>query len=84
MNQEKNIIYQDNKSTIQLLRNGKKSSSKRTRAINIRCFFLTDQIEKGNLTVEHCPAEKMWADYLTKPLQGKQEILMRKKLMGHE
>ena len=40
---EENIIYQDNKSTILLLENGKRSSSKRTRAINIRYFFLTDQ-----------------------------------------
>ena len=31
-----------------------------------------DQIEKGNLTVEHCPTEDMVADCMTKPLQGKQ------------
>ena len=80
---EKNILYQDNKSTIQLMKNGKQSSSKRTRAINIRYFFLTDQIEKGNLTVEYCPTGEMWGDYLTKPLQGPLEVRMRKKIMGH-
>ena len=79
-----NILYQDNKSTILLLENGKKSSSKRTRAINIRYFFLTDQIEKGNLRVEHCPTGVMWADYLSKPLQGPLEKRMRDKLMGRE
>ena len=81
---DKNILYQDNKSTILLLENGKRSSSKRTRAINIRYFFLTDQINKGNLSVEYCPTKEMWADYMTKPLQGSLEVQLRKKIMGHE
>ena len=37
---KQNILYQDNKSTILLEKNGKRSSSKRTRAFNIRYFFL--------------------------------------------
>ena len=39
-NINKNILFQDNKSTILLEQNGKKSSSKRTRHLNIRYFFL--------------------------------------------
>ena len=35
---EKNILYQDNKSTILLEKNGKRSSGQRTRAFNIRYF----------------------------------------------
>ena len=31
----RNVLYQDNKSTILLLENGKRSSGKRTRALNI-------------------------------------------------
>jgi len=42
-------IYQDNKSTILLAENGKSSSSKRTRHINIRYFFITDKIKKGEV-----------------------------------
>ena len=68
----KNVLYQDNKSAILLETNGKKSSGKRTRTLNLRYFFVTDQTEKGNLTVEHCPTEDMVADHMTKPLQGKQ------------
>jgi hypothetical protein len=79
-----NKLYQDNKSTIQLLNNGKSSSSKRTRAINIRYFFLTDQIKQGNLTVEYCPTKEMWGDFFTKPLQGTLETMQRKKIMGHD
>jgi hypothetical protein len=47
---DKNILYQDNKRKILLENNGKKSS-KRTKAINIRYFFVTDQVEKGNLII---------------------------------
>jgi hypothetical protein len=68
---DKNILFQDNKSTILLKENGKKSSNKRTRALNIRYFFLRDQITKGNLIVEYCPTMEMIADYFSKPLQGK-------------
>ena len=81
---KQNILYQDNKSTILLQENGKKSSSQRTRAISIRYFFLTDQIAKGNLTVECCPTEDMTADYFTKPLQGKQFTRLRNLIMGYE
>ena len=67
---EKNIIYQDNKSAILLEVNGKRSSGKRTRALNIRYFFITDQVEKGNAVIEYCPTDMMQGDYYTKPLQG--------------
>jgi Reverse transcriptase (RNA-dependent DNA polymerase) len=77
------ILYQDNKSAILLEKNGKKSSSKRTRALNIRYFFITDQIEKGNLTVEYCPTGDMIADFMTKPLQGHLFEKFRALIMGN-
>jgi len=48
----RNVVYQDNKSAILLETNGKRSSSKRTRAINIRYFFITDQVEKENIEIK--------------------------------
>lgn len=77
-----NILYQDNKSAILLEKNGKRSSSKRTRALNIRYFFLTDQVEQGNLTIEYCPTGDMVADFMTKPLQGQQFKKFKKLIMG--
>jgi hypothetical protein len=65
-----NILYQENKSAILLETNGKKSSGKRTRALNICYFFLTDQVEKGNVTIVYCPTDDMVGDSHTKPLQG--------------
>jgi hypothetical protein len=79
---DKNILYQDNKSTILLAKNGKKSSSKRTRALNIRYFFVTDQVEKGNLSIEYCPTDDMVADFMTKPLSGAKFRKFKKKIMG--
>ena len=76
-----NILYQDNQSSIRLEKNGKSSSGKKTRAINIR-FFLTDNVEKGNLQIEFKPTEDMVADFLTKPLQGKAFESFRARLMG--
>ena len=67
---DQNVLMQDKKSTILLEKNGKKSSSQRTRAINIRYFFVHDQIEQGAIEVEHCPTKEMVADFMTKPLQG--------------
>ena len=34
------------------------------------------------MKVTHCPTEEMWADVLTKPLQGRAFRLMRSKLMN--
>jgi hypothetical protein len=65
-----NIVYQDNQSAILLERNGKASSGRRTRHIDIRYFFVTDRINKGELRVEYCPTTDMLADFFTKPLQG--------------
>ena len=81
---KENILYQDNKSTILLENNGKRSSGKRTRAINIRYFFLTDQVEKGNLRIEYCPTAEMNGDYMSKPLQGNLFEKFRSRIMGHE
>ena len=80
----KNILYQDNKSTILLEVNGKRSSSKRTRALNIRYFFLTDQVEKGNLTIQYCPTDKMIGDFMSKPLQGSKFLAFKKQIMGQD
>jgi hypothetical protein len=63
------IIYQDNQSTIALAEKGK-STSDRTRHINIRYFFVKDLIDKGEVKIEYKQTDDMIADLLTKPLQG--------------
>ena len=65
------VLYQDNKSAILLENNGRRSSSKRTKHIHMRYYFITDRVRKNELSIEHCPTEDMVADFFTKPLQGK-------------
>ena len=79
---KRNIIYQDNMSTMLLEKNGKHISGKNTRHVDIRYFFITDCIQKGLVTVEYCPTEEMIADFFTKPLQGSQFYKLRAFVMG--
>ncbi len=79
-----NILHQDNKSSILLERNGKSSSSKRTKHINIRYFFITDRVMKGELSIVWCPTGDMIGDYATKPLQGAVFKRFRDLIMGAE
>ena len=62
-------VYQDNKSTIQLVINGK-SNSERTKHIAMRYFFIKDRIDKKEVVVKYLETENMISDILTKPLQG--------------
>jgi len=75
-------VLQDNRSSILLEKNGKASSSKRTKHINIRYFFVTDQIAMNELSVHWCPTEEMIVDFATKPLQGALFRKFRDQIMG--
>jgi len=76
------MLYQDNKSAILLEKNGRASSGKRTRHINIRYFFVKDRVDSKEIKIEHCPTEDMIADYFTKPLQGALFIKLRNLIMN--
>ena len=76
------IVYQDNQSAILLEKNGKASSSKRTRHINIRYFFVTDRIAANEVSVEYCPTGDMVADFFTKPLHGSLFKKLRDQVMN--
>ena len=77
-----NILYQDNKSSILMETNGRGSSGKRTRHINVRYFFIKDRVVSKEIRIEHCPTGIMVADYFTKPLQGVLFRTMRDMIMG--
>ena len=77
-----NILFQDNKSAILLEKNGKASSSKHTKHINIRYFFITDQVNAGDVSLVWCPTGDMIGDFMTKPLQGALFRKFRDQIMG--
>ena len=76
------LFYQDNMSAIQIEKNGSVSSGKKSRHINIRYFFIKDILKREGIDVKHCPTERMIADFLTKPLQGKLFKYLRDIIMG--
>jgi hypothetical protein len=76
------VIHQDNKSAILLEENGRGSSSKRTRHINIRYFFITDKIAAKEVKIQHCPTNDMVSDFFTKPIQGTQFRKLRSEIMN--
>ena len=75
-------MMRDNKSCMLLEKNGQMLSSRRTKHINVRYYFITDRIEKGDLKIEYCPTDDMVADYMTKPLQGDKFRKFRKEILN--
>jgi hypothetical protein len=75
-------LYQDNISTQLLMKNGRMSSGKKTKHIKAKFFFIKDRIDDGEIKVIDCPTEQMWADVMTKPLQGMAFKTMRAELMN--
>jgi hypothetical protein len=75
-------LLQDNQSTIKLESNGRASAGKRSRHLNIRYFFIHDLKEKGHITIEYCPTEKILGDYMSKPLHGRKYNDQRDAIMN--
>ncbi len=75
-------LYQDNISTQLLIKNGNFSSRNKTKHIKAKFFFIKDKVDSGEIRVINCPAEEMWADVITKPLQGMAFRTMRAQLMN--
>ena len=74
-------IYQDNMSTIALVKKGQ-PTSERSRHINIRYFFVKDRVDQGEVKIEYKATNEMLADVLTKPLQGSLFTRLRDELLN--
>jgi hypothetical protein len=75
------IMFQDNQSTIFLATKGR-STSERSRHIEIRHFFVAHYIDNNEMTIEYLPTGEMIADILTKPLHGTLFARLCAKLTG--
>jgi hypothetical protein len=73
------VIYQDNISCMALIRKGG-TASERSRHINIRYFWLSGKVDEGEVVLEHLGTEGMFANILTKPVQGAQFVKERQGL----
>ena len=75
------ILHQDNTSTITRLKTGR-STQQRTRHINVRYFFMKQLIDEQVVSVVHTGTSGMVADIMTKPIQGKLFLKLRRMLLG--
>ena len=76
-------IYQDNMSCMALVERGR-SAAERTRHVNIRYFWIKERVDNGEAIIKHLGTKEMYANLLTKPLQGVQFVSEKKALMGWE
>ncbi|THH28130.1 hypothetical protein EUX98_g6049, partial [Antrodiella citrinella] len=60
------LIYMDNQSAIQVVKNPEHHG--RMKHLDLRLFWLRDEIQKGVISVKYIPTDFMAADILTKPL----------------
>jgi hypothetical protein len=80
-NMEELIIFQDNLSCMAMMKKGR-NTSERSRHIDIRRYWLHERVENKEVKFAHVPTEEMFANIVTKPLQGKQFLIERKGLTG--
>jgi hypothetical protein len=74
-------VYQDNMSCMALIARGR-SGAERTRHISIRYFGIKERVDLGEMRVVHKGTKEMYANVLTKPLQGGQFVYERDSLTG--
>jgi hypothetical protein len=60
-----NVMFQDNQTAILLENNGARSSSKRTRHMEIRYYFVTNNIQQEKMQTAYCPTGDMRANVTT-------------------
>ena len=78
-----NVLLQDNMSTIQLERFGKRSSTKLNRHIFIRYFYCKYILDKKvTNAVTYCPTKELVSDFISKPLIGSLFRTHRNLIMG--
>lgn len=73
------VIYQDNMSCMALIARGRPAGEK-SRHIDLRYFWLKERVDSGEVIIVHLGTAKMFANILTKPVQGNQFKVERKGL----
>jgi hypothetical protein len=79
--QETVVIEQDNKCSMEMLRQGT-GSFKRAKHIKVRYFWLKELIDTGRVILKYVCSKDLVADILTKPVTGSKFRYLRGKLLG--
>ena len=67
---------------MKLEQNGRESLGKRKRHFNIKYFYATNLIERGDLSIEYCNTDNMIGDYMTKATVGQKFKGFREDIMN--
>ena len=67
---ENNILHQDNKSAILLVKDDRILTGKNIKHIKNLFCLIADKVAQEEFKIQHKDIEEMWADVNTKPLQG--------------
>jgi hypothetical protein len=59
-----------------------RSGGERSRHIDIRYFWMKDRVNRGEAEIVHKGPSELYANVLTKPLQGSQFVYERGRLTG--
>jgi len=78
--EEPTILYEDNMSTIAMIKN--KCNGKRTKHIEVRYNLIREQVEKLAIKMQHLITTNMTSDMLTKALSPAPFIHLRKQILG--
>ncbi len=73
------VLYQDNMSVILLETNGKATSTKRTKQIKVKYFYVKGKVINGEIKIEHCPTGQIWTGIHTKLKQ----VFVYREFRGH-
>ena len=76
-------IWEDNESAITLAKTGK-SSSERSKHIEIRYFWIHDYLKNNTITIQHLHTDAMAADIFTKPMQRAKFLFFRQICLNHD
>jgi hypothetical protein len=75
-------LYCDNRGLVDSLYRESGMTQTKAKHIPIRHYWLRECIKDGNMSVVHVGTNDMWADMLTKPLQGEHFRQLRNNLVG--